>query len=351
MNVTISNSSVTTGINFTATALTFGISGTLSPVAGGSGATVTLSGAAAATTTSDGAGNYSFSGLTNGTYTVTPSHTGYTFNPISKTASVSGASVAAINFTATAQIGQTYSITGTISPITGGSGSTVTLSGAAVATTTTDSTGNYTFTGLFNGTYAVTPSHTGYTFNPSVQTAIVNGANVSGVNFSAQSNPTFSISGTISPVTGGSGSTVTLSGAAAATTVANSSGNYTFGWISQRFVHRDACKYGIHFQSAESEHDHQQRKHQQHQLHCRTSSDAYGSPHLECQYLYSIRYNVYRSIVSGSSYVKINPVLKRRSQFYRCDRTEWHNLLLCDDGCGRQRQRERFSNEVPAAIP
>src|SRR6266581_5963601 len=58
---------------------------------------------------------------------------------------------------------QTYSISGTISPAAGGSGATVTLSGAANATTTADSSGNFTFSGLANGTYAVTPSRTGYT--------------------------------------------------------------------------------------------------------------------------------------------------------------------------------------------
>lgn len=80
---------------------------------------------------------------------------------------------------------QTYSISGTISPAAGGSGTTVTLSGATAATTTADSSGNYTFSGLANGTYAVTPSHAGYTFNPTTQSAPVNGANVTGLNFTA----------------------------------------------------------------------------------------------------------------------------------------------------------------------
>ena len=59
-----------------------------------------------------------------------------------------------MNFTATAV--PTYSISGTISP--NGSGTTVTLSGAASATTTADASGNYSFTGLANGSYTVTPS-------------------------------------------------------------------------------------------------------------------------------------------------------------------------------------------------
>src|SRR5260370_31000434 len=85
--------------------------------------------------TADGAGNYSSSGLANGTYTVTPSHTGYTFNPSSKTATVNGASVAGVNFTATPQVGPTFSISGTISPVTGGSGTTVPLRLAAARAT------------------------------------------------------------------------------------------------------------------------------------------------------------------------------------------------------------------------
>ena len=211
---------------------TYSISGTISPVAGGSGATVTLSGAASAATTANGSGNYTFGGLANGTYTVTPSHAGYTFSPSSLNVTVSGANVnTGLNFTATATGNPTYSIAGTVSPTAGGSGATLTLSGAATATATADAAGNYMFSGLANGGYAVTPSHAGYTFSPTSQNAPVNGANVTGINFTATANPTFSISGTVSPVAGGSGATVTLSGAAAATTIANSSGTYTFSGL------------------------------------------------------------------------------------------------------------------------
>lgn len=80
---------------------------------------------------------------------------------------------------------QTYSITGTITPSADGSGATITLSGAATATTTGDSAGNYSFAGLANGTYAVTPSSRGFGFSPTSQNATINGANISGVNFTA----------------------------------------------------------------------------------------------------------------------------------------------------------------------
>src|SRR5947207_10054450 len=81
---------------------------------------------------------------------------------------------------------QTYSISGTITPpVAGGSGATVTLSGVTTATKTADSSGNYTFAGLSNGAYAVTPSQTGYAFTPTAQSVTVNGASVSSVNFTA----------------------------------------------------------------------------------------------------------------------------------------------------------------------
>jgi hypothetical protein len=110
------------------------------------------------------------------------------------------------NSTASQTPPQTHNISGTISPVAGGSGATVALSGAAAASTTADGTGNYSFTGLANGTYAVAPSRTGYTFNPSTQAATVSGANVTGVNFTATAQTPHSVALTWS------GSTSTVSG-------------------------------------------------------------------------------------------------------------------------------------------
>lgn len=163
---------------------TYTISGTISPSAGGNGATVTLSGAGSATTTANSSGAYTFMGLANGSYAVTPSHTGYTFSPTSQNATVNGANVSGINFTATAS--PTFSISGSITA--SGSalgGASVALTGPAAANTTTNSSGNYTFTGLANGTYTVTPSNSGYTFSPANQSVTINGANQTGVNFTA----------------------------------------------------------------------------------------------------------------------------------------------------------------------
>jgi len=106
--------------------------------------------------------------------------------------------VTSVNFTGTAQ---TFTISGTISPVTGGAGTTVTLSGAGKATTTTGNSGTYSFSGLPNGTYTITPSHAGFAFTPTSQNATISGANITGLNFSAkaQAAPTFTISGTVAP--------------------------------------------------------------------------------------------------------------------------------------------------------
>ena len=198
----------------------YSISGTIS---GGGGATVTLSGAASGTTTADGSGNFTFNGVANGNYTITPSETGYTFTPSSQSVTVNNANVSGVTFTATAL---TYSISGTIS---GAGGATVTLSGKSSATTAANGSGNFSFSGLVNGNYVVVPSNSGYTFTPASQAVTINGANVSGVSFTAAVAPTtFTISGTISPASVGSGATVTLSGSGTGVTSADANGNFNF---------------------------------------------------------------------------------------------------------------------------
>lgn len=161
-----------------------GISGSISPAGNGAGATVALSGAAAASTTADGSGNYSFTGLSNGAYAVTPSKTGFNFSPGTQSVTINGATVTGINFTATA-VTATFTISGTISPASLGAGSTLTLSGTANLTTTADASGNYSFTSLTNGSYTVTPSGQNVTFSPTSQPVTINNANAASVNFTA----------------------------------------------------------------------------------------------------------------------------------------------------------------------
>ncbi|MGD0280779.1 MAG: 6-bladed beta-propeller [Dissulfurispiraceae bacterium] len=127
------------------------------------------------------------------TYTITAS-SGYSISSVL----VDGSSVGAVstypfsNVTANHTISvtfsaiSTYSISGTVN--TAGraaiSGVTVALSGTATGTTTTDSKGNYSFTGLYAGSYTITPSLSGYTFTPATIGLSVSSGSATNENFS-----------------------------------------------------------------------------------------------------------------------------------------------------------------------
>jgi secreted trypsin-like serine protease len=76
-----------------------------------------------------------------------------------------------------------YSISGTITNSSGAGISGVTVSNGS-ASATTNSSGAYTLSGLGNATYTLTPSLSGYSFSPASRSVTVNGANVSGQDFS-----------------------------------------------------------------------------------------------------------------------------------------------------------------------
>ncbi len=266
---------------------TWSITGSITPSSAGSGASVSLTGSSTRTTTADASGGYSFTGLANGTYTVTPSKSGYTFSPPSIGVVIAGAGQSGTNFTgqpipdidpptvvlstpaanadvsgtigvtATATdnlavagvqflldgsplgaedltspfsvswntsastagshtltaiardaagnvaaapeitvnvvIPTTYSISGTITPAGLGAGTSMALTGAATRTVTADASGNYTFDGLSNGSYVVTPSKSGFVFTPPNRTVAISSAGQANVNFAAETQATTGI--------------------------------------------------------------------------------------------------------------------------------------------------------------
>lgn len=82
----------------------FSVSGVVTGPAA-AGVTMTLTGADTAVTTTDAAGSFSFFGLADGAYTVTPSRAGYGFSPASAAVLVSGGSVANLSFASVAAAG------------------------------------------------------------------------------------------------------------------------------------------------------------------------------------------------------------------------------------------------------
>jgi len=206
----------------------------------------------------DSSGNYTIDDLQDGSYTVTPSLSGYTFNPVNKDITINGSDITGIDFvsavesattytltvengtgsgdytensqvqvTANVPAGQifdawtgdiqylddagiasaevtmpnknikitatfqqappdTFSVSGTVSgDITAG----VTISIGTTHSAVTDSSGNYTISGLSNGSYAVKPSLSGYEFTPEDKNITISGSNITGIDFTAVSKP------------------------------------------------------------------------------------------------------------------------------------------------------------------
>ena len=159
---------------------TYAISGTITSSTGAALGGVSVSNGSS-TVSTNSSGVYTFTGLINGTYTLTPSLSGYTFAPATRSVSVNGANVSGQSFTGTATT-SSYSVSGTITTSAGAALGGVSVSNGS-STVSTNSSGVYTFTGLINGTYTLTPSLSGYTFAPATRSVSVNGANVSGQSF------------------------------------------------------------------------------------------------------------------------------------------------------------------------
>gem|GEM_PF-539920 len=184
------------GQDFTATAIppqTFTVSGTVTLNGSGlAGVTVSLQGTSLTTATGSD-GSYSLTGVLNGSYTAVPSMAGFTFTPANRLVTVSNADVTGQDFAATVQ---TFTISGNVALNgTGLANVTVLLQGTSSNSTTTDSDGNYTFTGVQNGLYTVTPFLTGYTFTPPNLSVSVNNGDVTGQDFVATVQ-TSTVSGT-----------------------------------------------------------------------------------------------------------------------------------------------------------
>lgn len=227
-SVTVSGGPATVPLVFTATQQI--VSGTVTPALGNGASVVLSQNGTTIFTTTVSSGAYSFVGVPNATYLVTPSEAFVMFTPASQTITVSNANYTVPVFTASAQ---TWTVSGTITPVNSGVGTLVAVDGTASGgttvhlTATANASGIYTITGVANGSYAVTPTKNGYTFTPPPPSITVNNGNVT-ANFTATPIATYNISGNVGPASSGMGTLLTLSGSPSLTTTADSSGNYMF---------------------------------------------------------------------------------------------------------------------------
>ncbi len=171
---------------------TFVVSGSIAPATLGAGTMLTLSQGAStlSTATADAGGNYRFATVANGVYTVTPAKSGVTFSPASQGVSVNGAPVTVAAFAASTTVVTTYTVSGSITPASLGNGSVVALSqaGTRLASATANASGNYSFPGVANGAYVVTPGKSGVAFAPISASVTVNGRAVTVPVFTASAS-------------------------------------------------------------------------------------------------------------------------------------------------------------------
>jgi uncharacterized delta-60 repeat protein len=160
--------------DYAASAITYTIAGS----AGISGVTLSYDDGGAKSTLSGSNGAYSLTVSYNWSGTVTPSLEGYSFEPISRSYSSLKASKSGENYSPTA-------VTYTISGKAGIAGATMSYSDGGSKSATADKDGNYAITVSYNWSGTVTPSKTGYIFNPTENTYANVKANQDKQDFSA----------------------------------------------------------------------------------------------------------------------------------------------------------------------
>jgi Carboxypeptidase regulatory-like domain len=221
--VTVAGASVT-GPNFTSIAPTHAISGRVTGAVS-AGVTVVLSGGADAVAVTDATGNYSFTGLTAGSYSVSPSRAGYAFAPAVLDVPLAASDATGKDFVAAA----VYRVAGWVTgDVLGGVSVRVTSAAGASTTATTDAAGHFEVSGLAAGNYDVTPSLDGYTFSPATRSVSVAGADVTNANYASKVVPTYSVTGA---VPGLAGVTMALEGATSVTTTTDAAGTFALSGV------------------------------------------------------------------------------------------------------------------------
>ena len=188
---------------------------TISGNAGVAGVTLSYTDTIPLTATSDILGNYALSVSPGWSGTITPTKTGYTFLPVSRTYPALFVDQPAQNYVATPI---TYTITGS----TGTGGVTLSYTDGIAKMVNSNTSGNYTLTVSYNWSGTITPSKTGYTFSPAnrVYTNVL-------ANQTAQNYVATQIAFTISGSAGVAFAILSYTDGTPKTITADVNGNYT----------------------------------------------------------------------------------------------------------------------------
>jgi hypothetical protein len=210
------------GTDFIALRDAYTISGRITD--GGIGVSNATVQAGTQTTNTDSGGNYVLSGLCSGSYTVTPAAACRLFTPTSISV-VLGPNTNEVNFVTFSN--NLSRIRGRVTDgVNGLSNVLVTATGGS--TSISDPGGNYIFSSLCPGAYAITPSLSNYCFNPQSLTVSVGSAQTTNLADLVANPGVYRISGTIDHMPLGPTVRVSLVGAYTTNIVTAANGSYVF---------------------------------------------------------------------------------------------------------------------------
>ncbi|MBV9868844.1 MAG: carboxypeptidase regulatory-like domain-containing protein [Abitibacteriaceae bacterium] len=225
------------------------------------GVTCTLTksdGTVVATATTGNDGNYKITGVYRGTYSVTATKPEWTVTPTSQSVTITAGDVPDVNFSA---VGDKFNVTGRVvdrdgEGLAGVNCTAIRSDGVTPPPVVTDANGNYTLAGISPGTYTITPTKKGWTFNPPTQTVTGDNTDVTDINFKEATAPRFNISGSVYTVHGGavSGAVIELRKHGSSTIVqkatSDNGGSYILPAVRQGDYDLTATKSGLSFDPA-----------------------------------------------------------------------------------------------------
>jgi hypothetical protein len=154
------------GFTYTATPVVteYSVSGTVKTGDGTAVEGVLITSSDSKTATTNASGEYSITGITEASVTLTPSKTDYTFAPGTITLTMDK-DYTGQDFVATPVVME-YSVSGTVQTSTSTPVEGVLITSSDSKTATTNASGEYSITGITDASITLTPSKTDYTFAP-----------------------------------------------------------------------------------------------------------------------------------------------------------------------------------------
>jgi hypothetical protein len=220
------------GFTYTATPVVteYSVSGTVKTAGGTPVEGVLVTSSDTKTATTNASGEYSITGITEASITLTPSKADYTFVPESITLTMDK-DYTAQDFVA-APVVIEHSVNGTVKTAGGDPVEGVLITSSDSKTATTNASGEYSITGITEASITLAPTKSNYSFDP-VTITLTMDKDYTGQDFVATPGATeYSVSGLVQTSTGTAIEGVLITSSDAKTATTNASGEYSITGIT-----------------------------------------------------------------------------------------------------------------------